>query len=132
MSSLGKRTAKPGFRKLAPLGLAADIFGKSGSVLKSFPYSAASVFDFYRERSVPSLVGMDGAFVASSVVKCPQLPDMEGEGAAPLHLLAYSWSSPFLFHIIKMIERTFPPTSDPCVSGGNVSGWTILCKVVPA
>lgn len=90
---------KPGFRKLAPLGLAADIFGKSGSVFNSFPYSAASVFDFYRGRSVPSLVGMVGAFVASSVVKCPQLPDTEGEGAAPFHLLAYSWCILFPFFI---------------------------------
>lgn len=78
MSSLGKRTAKPGVRKLAsPLGLGADIFVRSGGVLNSLPYSAASVSHSHQERSLPSLMG---ASVAGSAVKCPQLPDTEGEG----------------------------------------------------
>lgn len=83
MSSLGKRTAKPGFRKLpSPLGLAVDIFGKSGSVLNSLLYSAASVSHSHKERSILSLVGMVGVSAAGSAVKCPDQPDAEGEGAA--------------------------------------------------
>lgn len=87
MSSLGKRTAKPGFRKLPPLGLAADIFGKFGSALNSLPYSAASGSHFYKERSLPSLVGIVGASVASSAVKGPQM--LRG-GSSSGHLLAHS------------------------------------------
>lgn len=80
MSSLGKRTAKPGVRKLAsPLGLAADIFVRSDGVLNSLPYSAVSVSHSHKERSLPSLVSLVDASVAGSAVKCPQLPDTEWE-----------------------------------------------------
>lgn len=128
MSFLGKRTAKPGFRLL--WALAADIFGKYGRVLNSLPYSAASVSHFYKDRSLPSL-GMGGASVASSAVKCPQLPDVEGKGAALdayQHMAGVS-SSPYLSNIISTREQTVSPSSDPCVTGGNVSGWTALCRV---
>ena len=52
----------------SPLGLAADLFGKSGSILNSPPHPAASVSHSYKEGSLPSLVGMVGASVAASEV----------------------------------------------------------------
>lgn len=48
----------------SPLGLAADLFGKSGSILDSPPPVSHS----YKEGSRPGLVGVVGASVAGSEV----------------------------------------------------------------
>lgn len=56
------------FGNLASLGLAAGMFGKSGSILNSHASPAASVSHLYREGGLPSLVGMVGASVAGSEV----------------------------------------------------------------